>query len=187
MHYQPFYASYPKIAEKETRVITFLTNEKIPIGSYAIVPSFCVDKTCDCRRALINVIEDKPEAIDKPLATISYGWEEFSFYKNWANYLSDDQIAIFKGPVLDTMQPQSEHAPFLLKTFIDIIKNDVDYYQRLQRHYAYFKHKKGMHLPLKLKKLMQPLALCPCESGKIFKLCCGKVRSRIGKGKRRKR
>lgn len=185
MHYEPFYSLYPKIAEKETRVLTFLSNEKIPRGSYAIVPAYCNDKTCDCRRALVNIVEDKPEAINKPLATISYGWEDFDFYENWASYLSDEEIAEFKGPALDRMQPQSEHAPFLLETFVDLIENDADYYQRLQRHYAYFKHKKGMRLPLKLKQLMKPLAPCPCESGKIFKLCCGKNRSRLRKGKRR--
>lgn len=184
MHYKPFYSLYPKIARKETRVITFLTNEKMPRGSYAFIPSFCVDKTCDCRRALINVVEDKTETLNKPLATISYGWEDFSFYRNWANYLSDEAITEFKGPALDAMQPQSKYAPFLLKTFIDLIENDVDYYRRLQRHYAYFKYKKGMKMPSKLRALMNPLAPCACQSGKIFKLCCGKTRSRFGKRKR---
>jgi len=72
-----------------------------------------------------------------------------------------------------------------MKTFIDIIENDVDYYQRLQRHYTYFKFKKGMRIPKELRKLMNPLAPCACESGKIFKLYCGKTRSRFGKRKKR--
>jgi len=93
----------------------------------------------------------------------------------------------FKGPALDTGQPQSQYSPFLLEKFIDLIAMDFDYFQRIQRHYAYFKYKKGMNLPSKLRRLIKPLEACPCDSGKIFKLCCGKTRSRLGKGKRGKR
>ncbi|MFK7984358.1 MAG: hypothetical protein AB8G86_30580 [Saprospiraceae bacterium] len=85
------------------------------------------------------------------------------------------------------MQPQSEHAPVLLKIFTDLIENDEDYHQRLQRHYALFKYKKGMRLPKELKRLIDPLAPCTCNSGKIFKLCCGKSRFRLGRGKKGKR
>jgi len=186
MHYEPFFKLFKKIAERETRVITFLTNEKIPIGSYAFVPSYCADKQCDCRRALVSVYEDKKEAYSKqPLATISYGWEDFKFYRDWSGGFEDKMIQEFKGPALDSMQPQSQYAPFLLATFIDLIEKDEDYAQRLQRHYAFFKYKKGMRMPSKLRALMNPLTPCACQSGKIFKLCCGKNRSRLRKGKRR--
>jgi len=75
MLYEPFFKLFPKIAEKKTRTITFLTDDDIPIGSYAFVPAYCASKKCDCRRALINVYPDKVEAYTKPqIATISYGW-----------------------------------------------------------------------------------------------------------------
>lgn len=185
MLYEPFYKFFPKIAEKETRVITFLTNRDIPMGSYAIVPSFCTDKKCDCRRAFISIVEDKPEAIHSPIATISYGWEDEQFYRDWSGGFNDEMIAAFKGPALDNMHPQSVYSSFLLETFIDLIENDADYYQRLQRHYALFKYKKGMRLPKELRRLIDPLAPCACESGRMFKLCCGKTRSRFGKRKKR--
>jgi len=113
MLYEPFYKLFPKIAEKETRVVTFITNEYIPIGSYAIVPSYCATKKCDCRRALISVVADKPESYSSPLATISYGWENEQFYRDWSFGFSDEMIQEFMGPTLDRMQPQSEYATFL--------------------------------------------------------------------------
>ena len=180
MHYEPFYAQYPKIAEKETRVLTFLTNETMPIGSYAFVPSYCNDKKCDCRRTLINVYEDKIEAYRKsPLATISYGWMEDSFYEDWFGSIDEEMLAEFKGPALDSMQTQSKYAPILLKAFSESIIIDPRYVERLKRHYALYKYKKGMLMPTELKKYIKPLEACTCDSGKIFKLCCGKRRSRM--------
>lgn len=185
MVYEPFVKLFPKIAEKETRVAHYIGDNKMPQGGYAFAPSYCVDKKCDCRRALVFVYPDDVSALSKePIATISYGWEDFSFYRNWSNGLSDDTLKEFIGPALDKMQYQSKYSPILLQTFIDNIENDPAYVERLKRHYAFFKYKKGMRMPNDLQKLIQPLNPCPCDSGKIFKLCCGKTRSRFGKKRR---
>lgn len=187
MFYEQFYNVFPKIAAKKTRILYFFNDEYIPDGGYAFSPAYCSNKKCDCRRALVFVFPDTPEGfMEKPLAVISYGWEDFNFYRNWSNSISDEGLEEFMGPALDRGQHQSEYAPYLLEAFIDVIEKDTDYCQRLQRHYAYLKHKKGMRLPLKIKQLMQPLSPCPCESGKIFKLCCGKTRSKFSRGKRKR-
>ena len=73
---------FPEIAQKETRGIT-IVDEKItglPHGTYALLELYCTDLDCDCRNVYINVVN---QAFDKHLATISYGWENLSFYKEW--------------------------------------------------------------------------------------------------------
>ena len=83
MHYEPFFKLFPKIAEKETRVIHYLKDNRKSVDGYAFAPSYCVDKKCDCRRALVSVYPDDEAAFQQePIATISYGWEDFAFYRN---------------------------------------------------------------------------------------------------------
>jgi len=87
----PFYTYFPEIADKETKVVQILKSgiNTPPIGTYAIVESFCDDRKCDCRKVMLNVI-----AISQPgkiLATIGFGWESISFYTAWAG--GDQELA----------------------------------------------------------------------------------------------
>jgi len=146
----PFYELFPKIGMKETRSIHMFNDTDIPSGEYAIINSYCTDKVCDCRRAFLNVhLVDENGLSRQPLALLA-----------------------FKGPALDKMQPQSVHANGFLKIIKDTLKNDIDYANRIKRHYAYYKQKKGMRLPPELNKLVKGLDSCPCGSGKLLRLCC---------------
>lgn len=128
---------FPEIAQKETRVIT-IVDQKItglPKGTYALLELYCTDLNCDCRNVYVNVVN---LAFDKPLATISYGWESLSFYKEWMGG-DDEMLAEFKGPALKTFAMQSQFAQRWLEIFKDILNTDVAYAKRLQQHYQLVK------------------------------------------------
>ena len=178
MEFIPFPTLLPKIAEKEISRVLVENRENLPDGWYVFTPSFCADKKCDCRRAFINVFIFEEE-IPQPLkaATISYGWEPRSFYQKWGEgFVDDDQINNLKGPVLEQFQPQSRYAREVLDLFIDGIISNPEYVNHLKRHYVYFKYKRKMKMPTDLLKLINTVGDCPCGSGKIFRMCCGKVR-----------
>lgn len=185
MYYELFHNVFPKIAERETRNLTVLNNPPIPRGEYLFATLYCNDKTCDCRRTIINVLQVEPVTIPKPIAVISYGWESMDFYRNWGSYLSDEMLKEFKGPCLDMMQPQSVHAEYFLDFFINEIQRDKNYANRIQRHYAYFKTKQKMKLPKKLTDLIEYNEPCPCGSGKNLKDCCLRERKKRGRWKHR--
>ena len=176
MIYANFESIFPKIAKQETRFITIPENDVVPQGDYGLFPSFCMDKKCDCRRALINVLQMNPDYENIHAATISYGWEKMGFYREWSLSLSDEVLQEFKGPALDHMQQQSSFASFFLNYFKDNILADEEYVNRIQRHYAYMKMKQMKKLPKELNRLIDYFGQCPCESGKIFRQCCGKKR-----------
>ncbi|WP_143709137.1 hypothetical protein [[Flexibacter] sp. ATCC 35208] len=128
---------FPEMAQKETRVIT-VVDQKItglPRGTYALLELYCTDLDCDCRNVYINVIN---QAFDAPLATISYGWEELAFYKEWMGG-DDEMLAEFKGPALTTFATQSQFAQRWLEILTDILNTDVAYVNRLQQHYQLVK------------------------------------------------
>lgn len=176
MKYAIFKSIFPKIAKQETRFLTISEDSEVPAGEYGLFPSFCMDKKCDCRRALINVLQVNPKYEHIHAATISYGWEKIGFYREWAYGLSDEMLKEFKGPALDIGQQQSPYANHFLDFFKMVVLKDEEYIQRIQRHYAYVKMKQGAKLPKDLNRLIDYFGKCPCQSGKIFRQCCGKKR-----------
>lgn len=179
MVYKMFESIFPKIARQETRFITIPAGDAIPQGDYGLLPSFCMTKSCDCRRALINVLQMNPNYEQIHAATISYGWEKLGFYREWSLSLSDEMLQEFKGPSLDMMQQQSPYANFFLEFFKSQVITDKEYVRRMQRHYAYVKMQQMKKLPKDLNRLIDYFGECPCGSGKIFRICCGKKKSRL--------
>ena len=177
MTYSPYYSFFPKIIALQIRSATIRNDAKIPNGDYAFLEVFCNNKTCDCRRAMINVEQVNPEFPKFRAATLSYGWETSAFYKNWSPSMSPKMLAEFKGPCLDTHQPQSAHALYFLEFFKNMIATDTAYHNRLKTHYAQFKWAQGAKIPIQMK--FDPLTLCPCNSGAKFKFCCGKAARHI--------
>lgn len=146
----------------------------IPDGQYAFMPMYCDDKTCDCRRTIIQAYQVSPKECQFHAATISFGWESLDFYRKWSHYLPDEMVLEFKGPALDRMAQQSPYAEALLRHFIINFLDD-GYIERLKSQYAMFKYKKGMKLPPEVSKYLKIYEPCPCGSGKNFNLCCGKT------------
>jgi hypothetical protein len=172
MQFIPFNEKLPKIAEKETRFVTIHNDPNVPDGEYAFLDVHCADKTCDCRRVFIFVIQVNPAYKQGQVATISYGWESFAFYRKWSHGLTNDMLQEFKGPALDSYQKQSPYAPYFLEFFKNMIANEPTYINRLKKHYNLFKWKTGMKLPKDI--LFDPMIPCPCGSEKKYKFCCGK-------------
>lgn len=133
----PFYAYFPELADKETKVVQIL---KIgintpPIGAYAIVESFCDDRKCDCRKAMLNVI-----AISQPgkiLATIGFGWESISFYAAWAG--GDQELAKkMVGTYLEPLCIQSKYSEYFCSLIADMVKEE-SVRSRILLHYQLFR------------------------------------------------
>lgn len=79
--FAPFLHYFPELIERETRKVV-LTQKMfgLPAGLYLLLKSYCVDKNCDCRKVMINVLveDDIPNVSD----TIDFGWENEKFYSN---------------------------------------------------------------------------------------------------------
>ncbi len=173
MTYSGFHVQFEKIARNQTRSLSHRNTRGIPDGDYAFMPMYCDDKKCDCRRTLIAVLQVSPEFRPHQAATISYGWENMPFYRNWGHGMDEDMLNLFKGPAVDYMNQQSPHAGALLESFKQVALN-AEYIERLKRQYAMVKYKQGMKLPPDLLKLLDLYGPCPCGSGNNFNVCCGK-------------
>jgi hypothetical protein len=134
MYMTSFHHHFPEIARMETRSVSARGVLDLPDGEYGFFESYCDDPTCDCRRVLINVY--RSDNFSKIWATINYGWESVAFYRRWLGSSGLAQEA--KGPTLDPLYQQSEHALALLNLFKTIVQDDA-YVQRLKRHYALMK------------------------------------------------
>jgi hypothetical protein len=132
----PFMKRFPELGPRETRTVRFQDDgDGIPRGSYALVEFYCEEEGCDCRRVLIQVIEESTPG--KVWATISYGWDPSSSRTNWADFADLGMTA--SGAFLDPISPQSEYAEEFLEFFEWMITQDPAYVERLKRHYAMFK------------------------------------------------
>ena len=129
MYLIPFYVVDSELAARETRVMhTLVPQDGLPVGSYGLLEFYCPDPTCDCRRVLLNIVEE--QAPDHFLASISYGFDP----DNEMEGIKDMQ-----GPFLDPMNYQSEYAEALFELVKRIVLSDPRYVARLERHYALVK------------------------------------------------
>lgn len=132
-----FNSKFPQIAEKETRSITILDNSYgLENGQYFFIELFCTDRTCDCRRAMVKVIGPG----GKFFATLSYGWESLEFYTQWM--FGDSSISdTIVGTQLYSLAPQTKDSNQFLDFFKAMLE-DVQYANRIKRHYELFKKAK---------------------------------------------
>jgi hypothetical protein len=183
----PFFRVDAELAAKETRTATlFKPDDGIPVGSYGFLESYCPDPDCDCRRVMINVVEEKQPT--QFLASISYGF---------------DRQAEDAGPYLDPLSEQCAYAAALMRLVERTALNDPSYVARLERHYALVKRAAADPTHPAYERLCQaaesddgwlsvrkmdailgkrvsgplPGAIgrndpCPCGSGKKYKRCC---------------
>jgi hypothetical protein len=127
MPYIPFHEICPRIAEKETRVITLPQNDNefnLPQGDYVFIELFCDE--CDCRRVFLQVIMNQ-----KIVATIAYGWEKLSFYRNEFKGFKENEIKELKGQSIDSFQYQSDISNQILRMFNKILFSDKEYLSRI--------------------------------------------------------
>lgn len=116
----PFHKYFPDMARTECRAATVFGRDDLPDDEYGLLESYCDDPACDCRRVMLNVASRKQNDI---LATVSFGF---------------DPKDPMRGPFLDPLNRQSQHAPALLK-LVESILQDSQYVARLERHYRLVK------------------------------------------------
>lgn len=70
----PLHKLFPELATTETRVITLMKDGHfgLPKNDYAFAELYCVERDCDCRPVMINVLADGGR---KHLATINHAFE----------------------------------------------------------------------------------------------------------------
>ena len=136
MDFMPFYTRYAELAGEETRTITIIkTDGGIPPGEYGFIEYYCTDKTCDCHKAMLNVIKSSPP--HEVLATIGYGWESTAFYTKWMH--GDEKLGrMMTGAYLEITCTQSQYSQKFLELFKTEVLDD-EYAERLERHYNLFK------------------------------------------------
>jgi len=120
----------------EMRTLTFSGHPVIPDGTYGLLEFYCEKPGCDCRRVVLHVVREDTGL--KSWASINFGWEPEAFYVQW---MSGNAKAAkgMAGASLDTLNPQTEHAPAFFAVVEDGVLTDADYVARLRRHYAEFK------------------------------------------------
>ncbi|MEI6498533.1 MAG: hypothetical protein WCO23_01075 [bacterium] len=129
----PLSAILPNTAEKETKVIKLHSDRKgLRAGEYKIVENYCADQYCDCRKVMINVVDEK----SKIRATIGFGWEPAKYYEKWAGDKEMAQMMV--GAYLEEGGIQTKDSQECLKLIQKAVK-DIGYVNRLQRHYKQFK------------------------------------------------
>lgn len=175
MYYEPIDTILQKICRTQIRTLTFLEAQpNVPVGEYIFLPYYCTDPKCDCRRAMVRVLTS---GSTKPLAVISYGWESKTFYRKWGPFFSEEDLLKYKGPALEPFQPQGPHAEIWLAYFQQMLK-DPEYARRYIDLYTKFKWETGMKIPKDLQPYLGLTAPCLCESGELYKSCCGAKQAR---------
>jgi hypothetical protein len=123
-----FGALFREIATAETRSITIppaLASElDVPADEYAFLDLYCVERNCDCRRVMINVMA---RTSGKHLATINHAFEPPAPKQD----ISDQTF-------LDPLNPQSRWSEQFLQIFESML-TDREYAERLRRHYKIVK------------------------------------------------
>lgn len=75
MPFEPFHERFPKIAEKETRLVTVFESQdsNLPAAEYSFIEMFCNEPGCDCRRVFYSVVSSVDFNVK---AVIAWGWED---------------------------------------------------------------------------------------------------------------
>ncbi|MBW4055823.1 MAG: hypothetical protein HIU83_10565 [Proteobacteria bacterium] len=116
MSLQPYSVIFPNKNEPVMALQLDRKTGKIPKGAYGFIEFYCTDKGCDCRRTTLFVLNEKMQQ----KAVISMGFDP------------DDDLA---GPFLDNFHQQSPYAGQLLDIFVELINENPEFLEAMQRHY----------------------------------------------------
>lgn len=135
----PFFTRFPQLAVQETRLVTLQQSREIPDGEYAFFEWYCIDRACDCRRVLVEVMASTTG--DQVWATINYGWESPVYYMQWVGGRELARTMLARGMAGATLEPLGVQGPYA-SAFLQLFEQavgDAEYIQCLQRHYQLFK------------------------------------------------
>ena len=136
-----FHSLLPELAQREVRCVQLggtpesAAKPALPADEYAYLEYYCNDLNCDCRRVFLEVVaRGQPGKI---FASIGYGWEKESFYRQRMPWAPDEAKGTVRGE-LDPLNEQSEFSEVFLDLFQRVVL-DEPYRLRLRRHYQLFR------------------------------------------------
>jgi len=175
MQKESFFKIFPELADSELRNITILNSDNpfLPDDQYLFVEYYCCNPDCDCRMVTIKILNEDGD----DFATILYGWESIDYYEAWG--VPRETAMEMVRPSLCLISEQSRAAGYFLEQFSSMIDEDVEYRERLKRHYRLFRdtlpEKNKLKLSYNKSRIEKKIGrndLCPCNSGKKYKKCC---------------
>ena len=106
----------------------------LPAGSYFLIESYCIDKKCDCRKVMINVLAygDMPNVSD----TIGFGWEGIEFYRKWMG--GDPQGCKLAGIFMEPGSARTNRSEQYFELVSNALRNP-NYVNLIKKHYQSFK------------------------------------------------
>jgi hypothetical protein len=140
MPFVPFHDYFPEVAKRETWSATILPSSDfgLPPDDYGFLEMYCDEPGCDCRRVFFYVISHRRGRVE---AVIAWGWEDLPFYAKWMKYGDPADAVELKGPILNPGSPATELAPALLELVRNVLLKDLNYVERIKRHYRMFREK----------------------------------------------
>ena len=117
------------------RTIKIAEDPRLPDGEYSFIDLYCMDKTCDCRKTIIQVYHK-----DECVASLDYGWGSRFYYAKWMRTTTDD-------PWVDKMVGLNINPTVKLRVDeegILILMNhllDENWVKILKRHYSLVRKK----------------------------------------------
>lgn len=103
-------------------------------GEYSLIENFCTDIECDCRKVMINVIDEKRETI---IGTIGFGWEDKKYYTDWI--YGDKKLGkAMTGAYIEIGGVQTGKEGECLVIVKDALK-DKEYVEEIKRRYTAFR------------------------------------------------
>lgn len=135
MPFEKFITRFRELGWKETRTATTMNGSDLPDDSYAFIEMYCNEQGCDCRRVIFEVVSEKRK---KPVAYVSFGWENAAFYAHWLGQDDPETVKQLQGPILHPDSPQSKFAPAVLELTKSVLQ-DEKFVERLKRHYKMFR------------------------------------------------
>ncbi len=174
-----FTVLYPELGAAETRCIILQSGGRWhrregKEEEFALFELYCAEPSCDCRRAMFNVVSKR---LGRHVATISHAFDP-----------PGEKSAVSEQTFLDPLNRQSDLSEDLLAIFTQRVLMDSDYCKRLERHYAMFKDVvNNWHHPLheKIRPYFDELEYEPRR--KISDIPSWHVRNRIRKNRRNRK
>jgi len=148
------------------RSIVIAGDPRLPDGEYAFIDTYCTDRTCDCRKTIIQVFHE-----EKLVSIVSFGWETPAYYLRWLKNPLDLEFAKeMSGPSIDYSSPDLVSPEGILLLIKHLL--DEKWVAMLKENYRLIRQTGRISNIIRLPRKPSRNAPCPCGSGKKHKNCC---------------
>jgi len=150
----------------QIRSIVLAADPYLPSGQYTFLDTYCADKTCDCRKTIIQIFHDS-----RLVSIVSYGWENPDFYLRWLKSTGDRELAEkMSGLSIDFSSPDRVSPEGILILVNHLL--DKKWIAMLKENYRLIRKAPKPANIIRLLPKVSRNAPCPCGSGKKYKACC---------------